>query len=44
MGISAITEQEIQAFCANRGMRMTVFEVEAIRQLDRVAINELNKE
>jgi hypothetical protein len=44
MGISPISEQEIHAFCVNRSMRMAVFEVEAIRQLDRVALTEINKE
>jgi hypothetical protein len=44
MGVSPISEQEIHAFCVNRSMRMAVFEVEAIRQLDRVALTEINKD
>lgn len=41
---SPITEQEINAFCRNRGMRMGTFELEAIRRLDGIAMTDLSKE
>lgn len=43
-GASPITEQEIQAFCHNRGMRLSLFEIDAIRTLDRIAMIDYSKE
>jgi hypothetical protein len=43
-GASPITEQEIQAFCNNRRLRMSLFEIDAIHALDRIALAETNKE
>jgi hypothetical protein len=43
-GASPITEQEIHAYCCNRGLRMSRFELEAIRELDRIALTEFKKE
>lgn len=39
MGMPPILESEIRAFCLNRGIRMTCMEINAIRALDRIAMN-----
>lgn len=39
MGISGISNQEIKAFCELRNIRMSVFELDAIEQLDEIAMN-----
>jgi hypothetical protein len=44
MAVCPITEQEIRAFCLNRSMRMSLFELEAIRTLDRFALTDYSKE
>lgn len=44
MGPSPITESEISAFSRNRGMRLSLFELEAIRHLDAIAISDLSKD
>jgi hypothetical protein len=44
MAACPITELEIDAFCRNRGMRMSLFELEAIRTLDRLALTDYSKE
>ncbi|HEX5539896.1 MAG TPA: hypothetical protein VFX01_08935 [Methylophilaceae bacterium] len=38
MGISGISYQEIKAFCELHGIRMSLFELNAINQLDRIAL------
>jgi hypothetical protein len=43
-GHCAISELEIDAFCRNRGMRMSLFELEAIRALDDLALTDYSKE
>ena len=43
-GASPITEQEIDAFCRNRRLRMSVIEIEAVRELDRIHLNEAHKD
>lgn len=43
-GAAPITEQEIHAFCCNRGMHMSLFELDAIRALDRIALTDYSKE
>lgn len=44
MAACPISEQEIRAFCINRGMRMSLFELDAIRELDRLALKDYSKE
>jgi hypothetical protein len=44
MGPSPITEHEINAFCRNRGLRMSLFELDAIRLLDSIAMSDLSKD
>jgi hypothetical protein len=39
MGFTPILETEIRAFCLNRGIRMSLWEIDAIRALDRVAMD-----
>jgi hypothetical protein len=44
LAANPITEQEIRAFCENRSMRMCVFEIEAIKRLDRISLTDFSKE
>jgi hypothetical protein len=43
IGISPILESEIRAFCLNRSIRMTCMEIDAIRSLDRAAMNSFSE-
>jgi hypothetical protein len=44
MAVSAITEQEIRAYCLNRGIALSIFELDAIHMLDGIAMTDFTKD
>lgn len=44
MAANPISEQEILAFCINRNLRLSAFELDALRYLDSIALTDFTKD